>query len=261
MPGLASARGGDPRFDLAWGLLDEVDALSTPAFRTHAHEVELKTDGSPVTDTDLAVEALMSRRLHSSYPDDLVVCEESPQEVDRPDLWIIDPLDGTSNFVEGVPIFAHLVAWVQRGKPLFALVSAPGMSCRWWAYRGLGAFRWEQPIHVSDTSRVAQARICYGGLADYGDTATGFTTLVRSCTRSRGFGNFLPHMLVAEGTYDLASSGGGGELWDIAPLALVVTEAGGMVTAFDGSTWDARQPVLTSNAALHNEAMSIIARN
>lgn len=257
----AAARAADTRLDLAWRLADEADALSLAAFRTASHRVGHKADGSLVTEADLAIEAVIAHGIRTAFPGDAVVSEESASHGQGDDLWIVDPLDGTSHFVEGIPIYAHLLVHLRLGAPVFAIVSAPALNRRWWAYRGLGAFLWDEPIRVSDTHDIALSLIAYGGLADYGDHIDAFTMLVRSCARSRGFGNFFPHMLVAEGIYDLASSGGGGDPWDIAPLAFVVTEAGGITTAFDGSAWNAREPVLTSNSALHHQALTILTAN
>ncbi|HWO58871.1 MAG TPA: inositol monophosphatase [Umezawaea sp.] len=259
MSALTSTRSSDARLELAWRLLDEVDSLSLGAFQAGGHRVRRKADGSPVTDVDVAIQELMSDRIRRVFPDDVVLGEENSSRPRGDDLWIIDPLDGTSHFIEGIPIYAHLLVRLRLGSPVFAIVSAPALGKRWWAYRGVGAFRWDERIRVSDTREVASALITYGGLVDYGNYGDAFTALVRSCARSRGFGNFFPHMLVAEGTYDLASSGGGGGVWDVAPLALVVTEAGGSITAFDGGAWDARRPVLTSNSALHDHALAILA--
>ena len=261
MSPLTSARLGDPRLDLAWRLLDEADSLSLAAFRTGGHDVRRKPDGSPVTSVDLAVESLLADGIRGGFPGDVVLGEEYGATGEADDSWIVDPLDGTAHFVEGIPIYAHLLVRMHRDEPVFAVVSAPALGRRWWAVRGLGAFYGDERMGVSDTGDLARASIAYGGIADYGEHTEPFTTLVRSCARSRGFGNFFPHMLVAQGTYDLASSGGGGDVWDIAPLAFIVTEAGGAVTGFDGCAWDAARPVLTSNAALHGEALAVLTAN
>jgi histidinol-phosphatase len=250
----------DERFLLAWDLLDRADELSAAAFRGGDFSVWTKDDGSPVTDVDIRIDRLLTEQVAAAFGGDAVLAEESGGAKDGTDMWIIDPLDGSANFVERVPVYAHMIARMRAGAAIFAMVSAPLLGRRWWAYRGRGAFQGAERISVSSTSEVDQARIAYGGLRDYDDaSAAGLVRLIRRCRRSRGFGNFLPHMLVAEGTYDLASSGTGGQPWDVTPLALIVEEAGGRLTALGGRPWTESDPLLTSNTMLHDAALKIIA--
>jgi histidinol-phosphatase len=252
------AVGLDPRFALAWNALDEADASSTAAFLARSHHLSLKSDGSPVTDVDVAIESALAASISRQFPHDVILGEELGGVPDASHLWIVDPIDGTSNFAEGIPIYAHLICYQESGYPSFALVSAPMLGKRWWAYRGAGSYESSERIRVSTTAVIGDAHISYGGLRDYREYTDGFVRLITACRRARGFGNFLPHMLVAEGTYDLASSGAGCKPWDVAPLHLIVHEAGGLLTGFDGSGCAADGPILTSNQRLHQDALAVV---
>lgn len=255
VPGWAAR---DERFALAWNLLDRADELSAAAFRGGGFETWTKADGSPVTDVDVRVEDMLTARIRAAFGADSILAEEGGHTPGDSVQWVIDPLDGSANFVERIPIYAHMVALLRAGSPVFAMVSAPVLGRRWWAYRGRGAFDRARRVAASGTTRLDRARIAYGGLRDYDPAALdGLVRLIRRCMRSRGFGNFLPHMLVAEGTYDLASSGGDARPWDIAPLSLIVEEAGGRMTSLRGGTWGT-DAVLTSNAILHDAALLIV---
>src|ERR1700744_3428967 len=197
-----SAR-SDARFALAWNALDEADAYSTAVFDARSHRVSLKSDGSPVTDVDIAIQSALTANISSQFPSDVVFGEELGGVPDASHLWVVDTLDGTSNFVEGIPIYAHMISYKEFGELIFAVVSAPLLGKRWWAYRGAGSYERAERIRVSVTAAIGAARIAFGGLRDYPGYADGFVRLIRECRRARGFGNFLPHMLVAEGTYDL----------------------------------------------------------
>jgi histidinol-phosphatase len=267
----------DPRFELAWAVLDEADRISARAFGARAYDdrayrVWAKADGSPVTTVDLEVEQAITGPIRSAFARDLIRTEESgmqesggdqrePGQHDPgEDLWVIDPLDGTANFAERVPVYAHMITRISGGSVLFAIISAPLLGRRWWAYRDHGAFEGGQRLSVSGTARISGAAICYGGLRDYDAAeAGGLVALIRQCARSRAFGSFFPHMLVAEGTYDLASCGQGGELWDLAPVDFIVTQAGGRCTALSGASWRCGDAVLTSNGVLHDDALAVMA--
>jgi histidinol-phosphatase len=256
LPGWAAR---DERFVLAWNMLDRADELSAAAFRSGGYETWTKADGSPVTDVDVRIEDMLTARIRAAFGADSILAEEGGRTPGDSVQWVIDPLDGSANFVERIPIYAHMVALLRADSPVFAMVSSPVLGRRWWAYRGRGAFEGARRVSASATTRLDRARIAYGGLRDYDRPSLhGLVRLIRRGMRSRGFGNFLPHMLVAEGTYDLASSGAGGQPWDIAPLSLVVEEAGGRMTSLRGGAWGTAGPVLTSNAILHDEALLIV---
>ena len=249
----------DERFELAWLIMDEADEISSAAFRSQGYRIDQKPDGTPVTDVDTRIERVMLEAIWRKFPGDGTFAEETGGAITPGEQWIIDPLDGTGNFVEQLPVFAHMLAKTD-GDAAFAIVSAPLLGRRWWTYQDVGAYEGIRPITVSSIDRIEQARICYGGLRDYTQPeAAGLVRLVRRCRRSRAFGNFLTAMLVAEGTYDLASIGSGGRPWDIVPLAMIVEAAGGRLTALSGRPWDPEEAVLVSNRRLHPQAAASIA--
>jgi histidinol-phosphatase len=247
----------DPRFTVAWQAADEADRISLRARRERDYRTWTKPDGSPATDVDTGIERMLAREISRAFPADTILGEELHHSGDD-DRWIIDPLDGTASFLEGLPLYAHMICYRRAGSTLFSLVSAPALGARWWAYRGAGAFKGSTRLAVSRVSRLAEAKIGYGGLRDYADLAPAFVSLVVACRRARGLGNFLPHMLVAEGVYDIASSARGCSEWDVAPLSLVLQEAGGRLSGFDGRAWSADDHLLTSNGLLHDEALARI---
>jgi histidinol-phosphatase len=219
----------------------------------------IKDDGSPVTSLDLEIERLFSSRIAADFPEDGVLGEElGGSRSEHGWTWIVDPIDGTANFIEGLPAYAHMVACQLQGETVFSLISAPMLERRWWAYRGLGAFRGGVPVGVSGTADLSAAKIAYGGLRDYAVRTPDVVRLITSCARSRAPGNFLSHVLVADGTYDLASSADGCSPWDVVPLRLLVSEAGGRLTDLDGGEWSAPGAVLSSNGLLHQAALSIL---
>lgn len=248
----------DERFALAWAIMDEADGISSSAHRSRGYRVDQKPDLTPVTDVDIRIEQVMLEAIARRFPADGILAEESGGAITPGEQWVIDPLDGTASFIEGLPVFAHMLAKTGGGAD-FAIVSAPLLGRRWWTYQDAGAYQGDRPVTVSSTDRVEQARICYGGLRDYAEPdAAGLVRLARRCLRSRAFGNFLTAMLVAEGTYDLASIGAGGQPWDIAPLAMIVAAAGGCLTALSGRPWGRREAILVSNGRLHAEAARCI---
>ena len=250
----------DSRFQLAWGLLDQADALSVSLFESRSFRRWTKPDGTPATDVDLRIERQMTQSIREAFPQDLIVGEELGKTSGDAGSWLIDPIDGTINFVDGVPAYAQMVAYRLQGETVFSLVSAPMLRRRWWAHRDGGAFEGSRKLSVSPTGSLAHASVCYGGLTDYTERQLdGFVRLVRRCRRSRGFGNFWSHMLVAEGVFDIASTAPGCRAWDVRPLEIIVREAGGLMTSFRGTAWEHNEePLLSSNRALHPAAVAVL---
>ena len=204
--------------------------------------VETKPDLTPVSDADTATERVLREHLSAARPDDVVLGEEYGGAAGAGRTWVLDPIDGTKNFVRGVPVWATLIALLDDGVPVVGVVSAPALGRRWWAASGSGAWGTSpggatRRLRVSEVSRLEDASFSYSSPGGWGARRPGFDTLVGTVWRSRAYGDFWSHMLVAEGAVDLA-----GEpelaLWDVAALVPVVVEAGGLVT---GSTV-ARQP-------------------
>jgi histidinol-phosphatase len=235
--------------DFALRLADAADANTLPRFRAVDLHVETKADLSPVTDADRSTERLLRELIAAERPGDTVLGEEEGDE--GGDVrWIIDPIDGTRNFSRGVPIWATLLALERDGELVCGVVSAPALGRRWWAARGEGAFRDGERIQVSRIDDLSQAAVA----ATY---ARDLTVLEPVAWHARGVGDFWQHMLVAEGALDAAADARL-ELWDYAPVWVVVAEAGGRLTQLDGSPPSPQVQVLSSNGLLHDEVLSLL---
>lgn len=266
----ASLRRGSDEELRAWvdaGLqwCDETDAIALRHFRQDI-DVERKPDRTFVTVADTSIERRLRERIADAFPGDLVVGEELGADAgDAATRWYIDPIDGTHNFIRGVPIFATLLAVEREGELQAAVISAPALRERWWAWRGGGAWaaggaRTEPVrIHVSRIGQVADAQILYSSpiALEGSGLAPGFRSLVKGAWRDRGFGDFWSYMLVAEGAaeamleIDLKS-------WDAAAPTLLVEEAGGRVTNFDGQRRIDGRTILATNGHLHDAIRSVL---
>ncbi len=217
-------------------------------------QVITKSDNSPVTQGDLEIETLVRKEVALSYPGLSILGEEHGQcPLDAPFKLIIDPIDATSNFMRHIPFFATLLAIEINGIVVAAVVAQHATGDRWSAALGEGAFHNGKPISVSTVSEIADCQAFYGGL--FGREARGnFESLMRLLSqtrRQRGLGDYLAHMLVAEGCGEFAIDFGLAP-WDIAPLGLIVVEAGGRVTQVDGSPFSPYTgSILTSNGQFH----------
>ena len=246
---------------LALNLADMADGVTLPAFRREGLVVETKPDLTPVTEADRGAEAALRRALADARPGDAVVGEEMGGELGTGRQWILDPIDGTKNFVRGVPVWASLIALVVDGRVEVGVVSAPALGRRWWAARGQGA--WTRGPEDSSNRRLRASAV--GTLADasfsfsdgVGWPAGALGSLMDSVWRSRAYGDFWSHMLVAEGSVDIAMEP---ELsvWDVAALVPVIEEAGGRITAIDGGDILRGPGALTTNGVLHDATLAII---
>jgi histidinol-phosphatase len=237
---------------LALELADLSDGLTLRSFRS-SFSVRTKADRTPVSEVDEAVERAIRERLNRSRPDDAIIGEEFGRRGDSARRWIIDPIDATKNYIRGIPIFATLIALDGE----VGVVSAPALNRRWWAARGEGAFCDGRPIHVSTIDTLAEAQIGYGSIIDFdpfGSTEQ-FLALLRKCGRSRGYGDFWMHMLVAEGAAEIAIEPHVA-WWDMAAVQIIVEEAGGRFTAFDGQPRADRGSGLSTNGRLHQEVLT-----
>jgi histidinol-phosphatase len=203
-----------PELELALSLADDADRISLARFRALDLRVETKPDLTPVSEADRAVESALRERLARERPDDPVLGEE--EGGDDAGGWIVDPIDGTRNYTRGIPVWATLIAYADR----VAVVSAPALGRRWWAERGSGAFADGAPMRVSAIDRLEDATLLYGLDRPPPPRAWGAWHL-------RGFGDFWAHMLVAEGSAEAAFDAEGLAVWDVAPMRVIVEEAGG----------------------------------
>jgi histidinol-phosphatase len=223
-------------------------------------EVREKPDRSPVTEADLAVEAMFREAVAERFPGDGVLGEEGGGQETAGRVWVVDPIDGTKNFADGVPLWATLVALRIGGEGMLGVASAPAIGERYEAVRGGGARCNGKTIHVTSRDRIEDAFFVYASLDEWldGPRLDAFTALVWDTRRSRGFGDFWGHVLVARGAADIMAES---ELavWDWAALEVIVREAGGRVTTFDGEPPSGTCSVLTTNGALHDEVLRRLA--
>jgi histidinol-phosphatase len=241
--------------ELALALADAADAITLQHFQSTSLQVRTKVDMTPVSEADEAVERMMRGRLAQERPHDGILGEEfGASEGKR--RWIIDPIDGTKNYVRGIPVYATLIALEENGTLLAGVVSAPAMQRRWWASRGEGAFCNGKRIHASKLATLEESHITYDSITDFdqhGGT-DGFLALTRRCTRARGFGDFWIHMLVAEGAVEIAVEPAVAA-WDMAAIQLIVEEAGGRFTDLHGNARFDGGSGLSTNGLVHDAVL------
>ena len=249
---------------LALELATAADALTSARFGALDLQVDSKPDLTPVSDADLACERLLRDRLQQARPDDAVLGEEfGGDQVLTGRQWVIDPIDGTKNFVRGVPVWSTLIALLVDGVPVVGVVSAPALNRRWWASDGAGAFTShdgvERSISVSKVGDLASSSLAFSSLSGWKDLGIRdqFIDLTDRVWRVRGYGDFFNYCLVAEGSVDVTAEPEV-SLWDLAPLDILVREAGGRFTALDGSAGPAGGSAVASNGLLHDDVVSAL---
>jgi histidinol-phosphatase len=248
---------------LAHALADAADALSTARFLATDLLVETKPDLTPVTDADRAIEDAVRRTLSTERPDDAVVGEETGTTGNASRTWIVDPIDGTKNFVRGVPVWATLIALRVGGTVVVGVVSAPALGRRWWAARDDGAWTTgpagARRLGVSRVGNIEDAFVSYSSLGGW-DTQgrlAGLLTLSDQVWRTRAFGDFWSHMLVAEGAVDVSCEPEV-SVWDLAALQPIVEEAGGRFSDLSGLARPDGGSVVCSNGLLHDEVLRML---
>lgn len=250
---------------LALTLADRADALTATRFGALDLRVDTKPDLTPVTDADRAVETELRAALGRDRPDDSIVGEEfGGTTVFTGRQWIIDPIDGTKNFVRGVPVWASLIALLEDGVPVVGVVSAPALQRRWWAARGLGAFvavngTAPRRLSVSSVAQLDSASLSFSSLSGWAqrDLRERFVALTDAVWRVRAFGDFLSYCLVAEGAVDIAAEPEV-SVWDLAALDILVREAGGAMTGLDGVAGPHRGSAVATNGPLHEKVLPLL---
>jgi histidinol-phosphatase len=250
---------------LAHDLADAADVLTTARFLAGDLVVESKPDLTPVTDADRTVEREMRSHLERARPDDTILGEEYGVTGEgKSRRWVIDPIDGTKNFVRGVSVWATLIALQQDETTMVGVVSAPALGRRWWAASGGGAWtgdstREARQCRVSRVSVLSDAYLAYSSLFGWEkrDQLPQFLDLLRQVWRTRAFGDFWSHMMVAEGAID-ASCEPDLSLWDLAALQVIVTEAGGRFTDLSGVNRSDGGSVVCSNGLLHDAVLEAL---
>jgi histidinol-phosphatase len=260
--------GYDDDLRLAHVLADQADSLTMQRFKALDLKVETKPDLTPVSDADKATEELLRTTLGRSRPRDAVLGEEYG---DTPGnggssrrRWVIDPIDGTKNYVRGVPVWATLIALMEGQAPVVGVVSAPALGRRWWASKGNGAYSGRSlssatRLAVSKVKELEDASFAYSSVISWEEDGKldGFLALSRSCWRTRAYGDFWSHMMVAEGSVDLAAEPEV-SLWDMAAVAIIVTEAGGQFSSTEGDPSPNAGSACTSNGLLHDALLAYL---
>jgi histidinol-phosphatase len=248
---------------LAIELADECDAFTRPLYEAGSLVLDWKANQTEVTEADRGAERMIGERLAVARPTHGMLGEEHGERGDptAPWRWIVDPIDGTSGFVRGIPVWATLIALVHRQLGVMVgVVSAPALGRRWWAARDLGAFADGRRCRVSNVADLAEAQVCVtfnDGWDRLGLTAR-LVELQQRCRRARGFGDFWQHMLVAEGAVDVAIDAVGIAIYDVAAVRVIVEEAGGMFTDRHGEPTHEHDTAISTNGVLHDEIIDLL---
>ena len=264
---------------LAHALADLADAITLDRYQAQDLVITNKPDNTPVTDADRAVETAIREALATHRPTDGLVGEEfgSDKGVSGR-YWVIDPIDGTKNFMRGVPTWATLIALVSvstsgEEEVVVGIASAPALARRWSAAKGHGAFvrfnsgnndelledfdsaSIEKKMSVSKVKELSDASISYSDFVGWGDRLEPFQKMLANAWRSRGIGDFWSHMLVAEGAVDVAIEPSLA-VWDMAALDIIVREAGGTFTNTAGQNGPFGGSGVSTNGFLHNAVIN-----
>jgi histidinol-phosphatase len=268
---------------LALELASLADTVSLPRFRAVDLDVQTKPDRTPVTEADLAVERAIRDRLAAARPADGILGEEFGSDGDTTRQWIIDPIDGTANFLRGVPVWGTLIALAVDGVPVVGVASSPAMGRRWWAARGMGAwtsasagelgasddgadaastrFPGARRLRVSGVEQLADASLSFQSLAQWRHAGhlDQLLALSERVWRDRAYGDLWSYALVAEGLIDIT-----GEFdvkpYDLAALIPIVEEAGGRFTSMTGEPGPWHGSSLATNGRLHDAVLEALAK-
>jgi len=256
--------GYDDDLRLAHVIADQVDSVTMSRFKALDLRVETKPDLSPVSDADKTAEEVIRGQLSRARPRDAVHGEEMGDTGHGPRRWVVDPIDGTKNFVRGVPVWATLIGLLDGDQVVLGLVSAPALGRRWWAAQGSGAWTGKSlaaasRLQVSAVDRLADASLSYSSLSGWEERGllNPFLDLTRRTWRTRAYGDFWSHVLVAEGAVDLSAEPELA-LHDMAALVPIVTEAGGTFTSIRGVPGPFGGSALVSNGRLHQAALDVL---
>ena len=255
----------DDDLALALELADAADAITLDRFEASDLKVKSKPDMTPVSDADVAVEEVLRERLAEARPGDSIVGEEFGGETAfEGRQWVIDPIDGTKNFVRGVPVWATLISLLVDGQPVLGVVSAPALARRWYAAQGSGAWRTFNKgslkrLEVSHVGELADASLAMSSLEGWKARGVqeNFIALTERTWRLRGYGDFFGYCLVAEGAVDIAAEPEV-SVWDLAALSVLVTEAGGTFSSLNGEPGPHGGDAIATNGLLHDAARKVI---
>ncbi len=258
--GVATPEETNPDLALGLAMADEADAITMSNAMRHDLSVKTKTDMTPVTEADQATERRLRDMIAAQCPNDSIVGEEYGGDASAGRRWILDPIDGTKNYVRRVPVWATLIALGDDDGVALGVVSAPALGRRWWAARGQGAWSTgpESPeprrIRVSTVPTLTDASFSYSDPDGWDRRA--FDALIAGTRRTRAYGDFWSHMLVAEGAVDIAAEVGL-SIWDAAALIPIVIEAGGRFDSVEAGA-PGGSVSLSTNGLLHDDAIKIL---
>jgi histidinol-phosphatase len=248
---------------LALKIADAADVITSSRYQSLDLVITTKPDNTPVTDADKATEAAIRKILSDERPADGLLGEEFGEEkLEGSRYWIIDPIDGTKNFMRAVPTWATLIALVEDGEVVLGVASAPALKRRWYASKGAGSFvifddQAPRKISVSKVSALKDASLTYSDFVGWNERGPAFVSLIDACWRSRGMGDFWSHMLVAEGSAEIAVEPTLA-LWDMAALDIIVREAGGTFSSVAGEPGPHHGSGLSTNGLLHDEVVRFL---
>ncbi|BDZ42921.1 histidinol-phosphatase [Paraoerskovia sediminicola] len=255
----------DDDLRLAHTIADQVDSHTLSRFKALDLAVSTKPDTTPVTDADTAAEEMIRATLHHARTRDAIVGEEFGETGHGSRRWVVDPIDGTKNFVRGVPVWATLIGLLDGDEAVVGLVSAPALGRRWWAAKGSGAWTGKSlaaasRMHVSEVEQLADASFSYSSLGGWEERGRleSLLDLGRSAWRTRAYGDFWSYMLVAEGAVDIAAEPELA-LHDMAALVPIVTEAGGRFTSLSGAPGPFGGDAVATNGRLHETVLDRLA--
>ena len=244
--------------DLALRMADEADRVSMSRFDAADLTIDTKADASFVTEADLATERALRALLDAERPDDAIFGEEYGRSGDSARQWVIDPIDGTSNYLKGIPMWATLIALVIDGVPRVGVVSQPAIGRRWWAASGRGAWTntsagEPRRIRVSDVATVEDSSVSFQSITQWADAGRtdDLLRIAAAVWRDRGYGDAWPYMLLAEGRLEMVAEFDVKE-YDIAAHVPIIHEAGGRFTDIDGVDSVASRSSLATNGRLHD---------
>jgi histidinol-phosphatase len=245
---------------LALELADAADAVTMARFRASDLVVDTKPDLTPVSEADHAAEVRIREIIADKAAHHSVAGEEFGDDGDAECRWIVDPIDGTKNYVRGVPIWATLIGFERAGELVAGVVSAPALQSRWWAARGGGAFRDGHEIHVSAVHDLADAHFSYASDRQYmaDGVESAIADLSARCWRTRALGDFWQHVMVADGSFDIGFDPVLA-YWDAAALLPIILEAGGRWTTIEGANPDRPESLVCTNGLVHDEVIAILA--
>ncbi|HET8641634.1 MAG TPA: histidinol-phosphatase [Pseudonocardiaceae bacterium] len=251
--------------NLALRLADAADAITLDRYGALDLRVDRKPDRSPVTDADVAVEDAVRALLARERPGDAIVGEERGGDAASGRVWMLDPIDGTKNFLRGIPAWGTLIALVVEGRPVVGVASSPGLGRRWWGADGIGAWAANgdsepKRLSVSAVRHLGDAYLSTTHLGHWAEyhSLERYLDLAGACWETRAFGDFWQHCLVAEGALDIAAEAIV-HPWDLAALQVIVEQAGGRFTDLDGNPRHDGGSVLSSNGQVHDAALRVLA--